>query len=354
MKKALYPINLEDPRNRDMIIKEFGIHGEKYIKTRYGADRFAVRRWKELQIKTGHLAPQHHLSGKKASLSSREIKKLEAALELDPFLTNAELADKINRKITPRAVGNYINASPLKFIEKSEATDVEASFSPRVIQECKDFQSEIDRTPLHRRIYVDETAYVPGSMRRRGRFPKGTKFWRPRNTKYPRVTVIGAVTINGWLHKGKIYNKGSITTADFNEYVKKTLAPLLKKNQFVFWDRLGRSGRSRNPTALHYSPSARRAVEKTGAKFKMLPPMGKLFNPIEPIWGDTKAAAEKIARPVLAKKVPSKITFSEKRRFWHKAEKKLTADYFKRAFQLRANGEEFNRILKERSKSVNK
>jgi len=347
-KPPLYPLNFHDPLVRNMIIKEYASHGETYIKSRYGATRVDVYRWKQLQIDTGSLAPRYGSSGRTRSLTTREVKKLERALLNDPFLTNTELAHKVNDKITPRAVGNYINRSSLGFVEKDEATDVEASFTPRVVAECKAFAAEVKNIPLNKRIYVDETAFVPGSARRKGRFPKGKRFWRPKNVKYPRVTVIGAITNGGWLHKGVIYNKGSITTDDFNGYVKKSLAPLVKRGQVVFWDQLGRAGRAKHPTKLHYSPAARKAIEKAGATVKMLPPLGKYFNPIEPVWGDTKAAAEKLIKPLLAKTVPSKIPFDKKKRLWHKAESQLSGSNFSRAFKLRANGEEFIRVQKER------
>ena len=63
------------------------------------------------------------------------------------------------------------------------------------------------------------------------------------------MVIIGAITKEGWLHRGKTYNKGSITDADFDNYVKKTLAPLVTPGKVVFWDQYGRFGRVKNPTA---------------------------------------------------------------------------------------------------------
>ena len=125
-------------------------------------------------------------------------------------------------------------------------------------------------------------------------FQKGKKPWSPRNRKYKRFVIIGAITKKGWLYPGKVYNKGSITNEGFEGYVSKTLCPRLSgDSSTVIWDRYGRSGRAKNPTVRHFSPKARKSIENTGAKLLMLPPSGKYGNPIEMVFGDTKRIYEK-------------------------------------------------------------
>ena len=147
---------------------------------------------------------------------------------------------------------------------------------------------------------------------------------------------------------GKIYNKSSISNEDFESYVKKTLCPRLSRGQTVFWDRYGRSGRAKNPTARHFSPKARADVEKVGVKLVILPRYGKYADPIELLFGDTKRVYEKKIGKEMESRMPSKIPFKTKVKFWHAAERSLKSSNFKRAFYERASGREFNRVCKER------
>lgn len=170
----------------------------------------------------------------------------------------------------------------------------------------------------------------------------------PRNRKYKRFVIIGAITKKGWLHPGKVYNKGSITNEDFESYVSKTLCPRLSGDKTVIWDRYGRSGRAKNPTARHFSPKARKRIENTGAKLLMLPPYGKYGDPIEMVFGDTKRIYEKKMTKKLETRMPSKIPFEEMMKVWHEAEKEVSPQSIHRAFKERANGQEFKRICNER------
>ena len=126
------------------------------------------------------------------------------------------------------------------------------------------------------------------------------------------------------------------------------LCPRLSPGQTVFWERYGRSGRAKNPTARHFSPKARKDIEKTGAKLVMLPRYGKYGDPIELLFGDTKMIYEKKIGKEMESRMPSKIPFEAKVKLWHAAERSLTPSNFKRAFYERASGREFNRVCKER------
>ena len=162
------------------------------------------------------------------------------------------------------------------------------SFTPEVANEGLAFKKKIKNIPYDKRVYVDETFASAGLKKQKGRFPNGKKIATPQNRKYPRMTIIGAIRLSGFVRPSEIYNKGSIDTADFEKYVKTKLCPKLNKGDVVLWDRHGRSGRAKNPTALHCSPKARTLIEKRGATVLMLPRAGKYFDPIELIFGDSK------------------------------------------------------------------
>ena len=162
------------------------------------------------------------------------------------------------------------------------------------------------------------------------------------------MVIIGAITKEGWLHPGKIYNKGSITDADFNDYVSKTLAPKVTPGKVGFWDQYGKFGRVKNPTARHFNPVARKAIEKRGGKLVILTRYGKYFDPIELLFGDTKRIYEKKVAEKTRSVMPSKLSFQTKVKLWHEAEKEVSPKSFRRAFKERASGKEFIRVCKER------
>jgi transposase len=341
-------VNTHDPSIRKMLIRQYDKHGKEFIYREYGVSSRSIRRWKSLKKSSGSLGTRYAASAKKSTLTPQELKTLEKELIKRPYSTNAELAAKIKNKITPQAVGKALKKSKHQFTWKLEEVDVEETFTAEVIAENKKFFNKIKNIPESDRVYVDETFATAGIKRRRGRFPKGTKPWSPRNRKYPRMVIIGAVTKKGWLHPGKIYKKASITDDDFESYVKKTLCPRLSPGKTVLWDRYGRSGRAKNPTARHFSPKARRAIENTGAQLVMLPRYGKYGDPIELLFGDTKRVYEKKIGKEMESRMPSEIPFETKVKHWHAAERSLTPANFKRAYYERASGREFIRVCNER------
>jgi hypothetical protein len=270
------------------------------------------------------------------------------ALVKNPFATNAELAAVVKNKISPREAGRYIERSDMGFRWMGEEFDVEASFTPEVAQQGVAFMNQIKSISQDRRIYVDETFASAGLKKERGRYPRGQKRVTPQNRKYPRMVIIGAIRKDGFIRPSQIYNKGSITTEDFENYVKKKLCPLVQEGDVVFWDRYGRSGRAKNPTAHHFSPKARAAIEACGAKLMLLPPTGKYFDPIEMVFGDVKKLFQKKLRKKLESTKPSKIPFKAKARLWRAAERELNPKCFTRAYKERASGQEFSKVYKKR------
>jgi hypothetical protein len=341
-------LNLNDPGVRAKIIEQYERYGERFTKKEYNVNRRRIARWKSLRDTTGALVPLFADRGNSSTLSSKYIKKLESELLKDPFATNEELSNKIGNKISSREVGRIIAKSPHQFQWKLEQVDVEQTFSPEIVNEGKAFLKEIHNIPFKDRVYMDETWASAGIARRKGRFPKKKKPWSPRNRKYPRMVIANAVTIEGWVHKGKIWNKPSITDSDFDAYVKNILAPKLGPGKVVFWDQYGRFGRVKDPTSRHFSQKAKKAIERRGAKLKILPRYGKFFDPIEMIFGDTKRNYYKKVGKKLRSMKPSELKFELRSKLWHEAEKEVGPKSFVRAFKERASGQEFFRVNKER------
>ena len=62
----------------------------------------------------------------------------------------------------------------------------------------------------------------------------------------------------------------------------------IKKVDTLIWDRLGRSGKSKNPSNQHYNQKVVKAAFKRGVNIKFLPPLGKYFDPLELLFNDLK------------------------------------------------------------------
>lgn len=331
-----------------MLIDKYEEKGVRMFEAEFGIPARTVQRWRQLKMATGSSATRYSHMGAPLKLSPREMRKMENYLLKHPFASNAELSQQVENKITPRHAGRIIEASPRQFAWKLEQEDVERSFSKKNHEDGMKFIRANKNVPLSKRVYVDETRISAQVRRRRGRFPKGVNPWVQRNNKYPGHTVVSAIKKNQWLHPAIIYSKGSISTEEFEDYVESHLAPLLEAGDVVYWDRWGRSGRSTNPVAHHYSPNAKASVEAAGAKLKLLPPTGKLLNPIELLFGDTKRVYDKKLGILEVKMEPSKIPFAKKVELWHEAEQALSPQSFERAYKERANGQEFLRVAREK------
>lgn len=345
---ARNPIDTADPRNRKLIIDLYEERGEAYTRAEFGVTRSAISRWKDLNRRTGSLSPLFSERGRHAALSPPEVRKLERALLADPFLTNRELAERVGNKVSPQVAGEYVRKSAHRFVTKLEQLDVEAAFTERHVEEGKAFAKELRHISLNKRVYVDETWIGAGVRRRKGRYPSGTPAWTPRNRKYPRKTVIAAIRKGGWVHPARILDKGSMVTADFEDYVENDLAPHLRAGDVVIWDLLGKSGRAKNPTGQHFSPKARAAVTARGARVLFLPPAGKLYNPIESALGEAKRLYDKEVSRLTRTRNPSSLTFKQLCAAWHNAEAAVTSATFEHAFKERANGQEFYRVCAEK------
>lgn len=344
------PLSLKtrDPNIRAIIIDEYEHSGSRFVRARYGVAPRTVREWKANRRSRGSLSPLPHRGGRPLALLPREQQSLESKLLRNPDATNKQLAHAVGYRITSRSAGNYVKRSPLHFGRKLEALDDEGTFTREHAEEGIYFINRLKRIPLRDRVYVDETATSAGLRRRLVRVPRGTMAWRPRNRKYPRYTVISALSTDGLLHKSRVYNKGSLTTEEFVHYVERHLAPRLRPGQVVLWDRWGRSGRAKFPQAHHWSPKARELIEARGARVVMLPPHGKFFDPLELIFGDIKRTADQRFRRKFKNVEPSKVGFCNLKSNWRHAERKLPAASIARAFTKRANGRDFIEVCTQK------
>jgi hypothetical protein len=343
-----FNLNTKDPSVRDMLISKLDELGEQLFEKTWEVSPRTVREWKRLRNTFGDTKPRYSHKGRPGKLSSREERRMTNYLIKNPYATNDDLAKQVNSKISGREAGRIIDEHPMGFRWMLEQEDVERSFSQDNYEAGRKFINTNKNIKLAKRIYVDETRISSRVRRRRGRFPAGVQPHSPKNVKYPGHVVICAIKNYDWLHPGIISNKGGLKTEEFEDYVENTLVPLLEEGDVVYWDRWGRSGQAKNPTAHHFSPKARKLIQDAGAKLVLLPPTGKLLDPIEPLFGDVKRIYDKKLGSLTSRMDPSKVTLDQKKRIWREAERALTHESFVRAYKERANGQEFFRVAAER------
>ena len=106
---------------------------------------------------------------------------------------------------------------------------------------------------------------------------------RPMNWGGKSLTMLGALRLTGWITMSTIW--GSANADRFTEWVRRNLAPKLRRGDIVILDN----------AAAHHDARAAAAVEARGARLLFLPPYSPDFNPIEPGWAVTKKHIRSVA-----------------------------------------------------------
>ena len=127
-------------------------------------------------------------------------------------------------------------------------------------------------------MFVDETGGHLGFVRLFARAPRGERAagTAPRNRGRTRTTVT-SLSLDG-LGPGLLV-EGGISTAGFEAYVERVLAPTLQPGKIVVMDNLRQ----------HQGPRTRELIEARGAELWFLPSYSPDLNPIEEAFSKVKA-----------------------------------------------------------------
>lgn len=151
--------------------------------------------------------------------------------------------------------------------------------------DARSYLQRVKRIPFRNRIYVDETAVFGNECKKKGRARVGTKLYYPRSRQSKKYTLHVYMTNEAVLH-WELADKNA-TDAEVLRVFKR-VKNKLERGKTLIWDRLGRSGRAKNPTAQHYNPKIAETLRECGVDLMFLPPKGKYFNPAELLFGDLK------------------------------------------------------------------
>ena len=129
-----------------------------------------------------------------------------------------------------------------------------------------------------RLVFVDETGSHLGFVRTYARSPRGERARgsAPRNRGQTRTTI-GSVTLDG-MGPGLLI-EGGVSTAGFEAYVGRVLAPTLRPGQIVVMDNLQQ----------HRGARTRELIEARGAALWFLPSYPPDLSPIEEAFAKLEA-----------------------------------------------------------------
>lgn len=137
-------------------------------------------------------------------------------------------------------------------------------------------------------MFIDECGTSTKMARLYGRAPRGERCRAPvPHGHWNTTTFVGALRLSGITAPMTL--SGAMSGAAFLAYVERVLVPTLTPGDIVVMDNL----------PSHKLPAIRKAIERTGAAFKLLPPYSPDFNPIEMAFSKIKTRLRAIAARTL-------------------------------------------------------
>ena len=112
--------------------------------------------------------------------------------------------------------------------------------------------------------------------------------------------------------------------------------PKLMECETLIWDQIGRSSHSHNPKSQHFNPEVQEAVVQADASVLMLPPYGKLLNPLELLFNDLKEHHLQPAYP----RTGAELIYHKIKRIVKKYLEKVAPHKLLGFFRARGNGRE--------------
>jgi len=142
-------------------------------------------------------------------------------------------------------------------------------------------QPDLDPARL---VFIDETGASTKMARLRGRSRRGTRcIASVPHGHWKTTTFVGALRPCGMT--APMVLDGAMDGAAFLAYVAQVLVPTLKPGDIVVMDNL----------PAHKPEQIRKAIEKSGAELRYLPPYSPDLNPIEMAYSKLKAFLKKAA-----------------------------------------------------------
>lgn len=329
-----------DAKIQKLILSEYkeGVrgHGKKTLAKKYNISPKSVKNIVD-RAKRNRGDPYARRGCKKRKLSEKEEKRICTHLDKHPDATNEQLAKTVGEKISPRTVSDVLARASPPFSRKKFSDQEPEEFSDEWKNESRTFVRQVKRIAQTRRVYGDESAIFSNDAPHMGRARVGKRLFRNRKRhgkKYTLHTFVKQNTVVHWTLRDKNAN---------DVEVKKVMGSVYKKienGDVLIWDRLGRSGRCKNPTKQHFNPVVVEKINARGGKVMYLPPKGKYFNPVELLFNDLKAH---YIRPAYGKS-NKEMSKDKLTRIIRKYMREVAPTKLPGFFRARANGAEAIRL----------
>ena len=206
---------------------------------------------------------------------------------------------------------------------------------------------------MNQRVYQDESYLYDNEAPTKGRSLRGKPIPKKKRRLGKRFPFAIAISENGLLHQ-PILQKDTFNDESFKNYVEQYLVPNLKQRKVVLWDRLGRSGKKKNPDKQHFNPEVEKMIKKKKSKLVFLPPYGKYFNPCELANGYLKSRLREMYQDSIAFKEGRPTTFDQLKADLKKASLEITPEMCRNWFKERATDKGYKDFLERHFNIVNK
>lgn len=233
--------------------------------------------------------------GAASRFTAADERWLARVLDEDPDQTERELAVRFarERKKPCSATSIWRLRKRINYPLHTFSWRPSAGFAPEQPERERAYVRRTRHIPLTQRVYFDEVGIDIRSGHRKGKAPPGSTLYRVGYDKPRRVTALMAIDMHG-VRCCHVVTK-TVNDEVFKNFVNRSFCRKLKPDEYVFWDNLGRSGRSEDPCKLHFNPDVALKIERiTGHPPVHLPSYGCDFNPIEAFFHELKSAIHRL------------------------------------------------------------
>lgn len=323
-----------EPRIQRAVAVEYrkGVRGCGYkaLAKKYGIAEKSARNIVN-RSKRGRRDPVASRGHKRRKLTAGEERRICTHLDKHPDATNEQLAKVVHNKIVPQTVSKILARASPPFSKKKFVDQEPEELTEEWKQEAHVFVGRVRKIAFSRRVYSDESGIYSNEAPTFGRARVGKKLFRSRKRhgkKYTLHTFVKERAVLYWTLRDKNANDLEVRK------VMRSAVKTFEEGDVLIWDRLGRSGRSKNPKAQHYNPSVVQSVKDRGAEVWYLPPKGKYFNPAELLFNDLK---NHFIRPAYGKSC-KEMSKDKLTRIIRKYMREVAPERLPGFFRARANG----------------
>jgi transposase len=263
-----------DLRQRVIAALDAGEGTQPEIAARFRVSVSFITRLLRRRRRTGAVTPAPHGGGRPPALDRAAQRRLRRLVREQPDATLEELASRVAVPCGRMAI--FRTLRKLKITRKKKSLHAAERDSRRVRRKRRAFREAVAGLDPRRLVFVDETGAHTAMTRTYGRAPRGQRVKGSAPGHWKSMTLTCGLRLAGVV--APLAFEGATDATSFEAYVRRMLAPHLRRGDVVVWDNL----------KPHESAGARRAIEGAGARLLPLPPYSPDYTPIEEMYSKVK------------------------------------------------------------------